>query len=116
MPQGRFKNPVEAVLTGIKDFANRKSNVRPLNESDRLDGKVCMVTGANSGVGYAVALDFAKRGAHLIMACRSGIPEAGEKIKAESGSDKVEMMQVDLSDVPSINNLADQLRDRNIPV
>lgn len=114
MPQGRFKNPVEAVLTGIKDFAGRKSNVRPLNEHDRLDGKYCMVTGANSGVGFAIAVEFASRGANLIMACRSGIPEAGEKVKAFSGSEKVEMLFVDLSDIDSIHALADQLKAKQI--
>ena len=66
--KGRFENPVEAVLTGILDFAKRKSNVRPLNEQDRLDGKTCVITGANSGIGYAVAVELAKRGANLIMA------------------------------------------------
>lgn len=112
MAKGRFKNPVEAALTGIKDFAQRKSNVRELTGADRLDGKLCLVTGANSGVGFAIAEQLARRGAHLLMACRGGHPQAGEEIRRRSGSDTVEMLPVDLSDFNSIHRLADEIKDR----
>ena len=36
--------------------------------------KTALVTGANSGLGFAIAVDMAKRGALVIMGCRSGIP------------------------------------------
>ena len=67
---GRFHNPVEAVLTGVYDFFKRKSNIRPLMPTDRLDGQTVLITGANSGVGFAVAEELARRGAHLLLACR----------------------------------------------
>lgn len=111
---GRFKNPVEAVLTGVVEYFKRETNIRPLRENDRLDGKKCLITGANSGIGYAIALELAMRGADLIMACRSGIPEAGEKIRAASGSQTVEMMKVDISDATSIHELCDQLKERGV--
>lgn len=111
---GRFKNPVEAVLTGVFEYFKRETNIRPLQESDRLDGKKCLITGANSGVGFAVAVELAKRGADLIMACRGGIPEAGEKVKALSGSETVEMLPVDLSDAESIHRLCDKLKERRV--
>jgi len=72
------------------------------------------VTGANSGLGKAIAIRLAARGAHVIMACRSGIPEAGQDVRTASGSDKVEMIQVDLSDFDSMTAFCDQLRDRNV--
>lgn len=111
---GRFKNPVEAVLTGVVEYFKRETNIRPLRDTDRLNGKKCLVTGANSGIGFAVAVDLAKRGADLIMACRSGIPEAGEKVRALSGSATVEMMSVDLSDANSIHRLCNQLKEQGI--
>lgn len=37
----------------------------------RLYGKVAIVTGANSGIGRQVTVELARRGARVIMACRS---------------------------------------------
>ena len=107
-------NPVTAVLSGLLDQRSKAPKVAPVADGVRLDGRTCLVTGANSGLGKAIAIRLAKRGAHVIMACRSGIPEAGQDVRAESGSDQVEMIQVDLSDFDSIAAFCDQLRDRNI--
>ena len=103
-----------AVATALIDLFGNKRHFPPLKESDRIDGKTCLVTGANSGLGKAIAIQLAQRGGHVIMACRSGIPEAGDEVKKLSGSNKVEMIQVDLSDLNSVNTLCDQLRDRGI--
>jgi NAD(P)-dependent dehydrogenase (short-subunit alcohol dehydrogenase family) len=107
-------NPFTAVLSGVLDQRNEDPKVAPVPRGVRLDGRTCLVTGANSGLGKAVAIRLAERGAHVIMACRSGIPEAGQDVRAESGSDKVEMIQVDLSDFDSITAFCDELRDRNV--
>ncbi len=47
-------------------------------------------------MGFGIAVEMAKRGAHVIMAGRSAIPEAGEKVKKMSGSEKAEMIHLDL--------------------
>jgi len=111
---GRFRNPVEAVLVGVLEFIRRKNNIRPLQESDRLDGRNCLITGASSGVGYALAVQLARRGARLFLACRSGIPQVGEQITALTGNDQIEMLHVDLADLRSVHQLCDTLRDRGI--
>lgn len=111
---GRFKNPIEATLTGIKDIFRKQTLAKRLTNQDRLDGKTCLVTGANSGLGYAIAVDLAKRGARVIMACRRQIPEAGESVKKESGSDNVEMLKVELGDLNSIQAFCDEIKQQGI--
>ena len=79
-------------------------------KSQRIDGKVCLVTGANSGLGQAVAIDLAARGGTVLMACRSGHPQAGEEVKRRSGSGEVRMLKVDLANLASVHRLCDELR------
>ncbi|MGB5813324.1 MAG: SDR family NAD(P)-dependent oxidoreductase [Polyangiales bacterium] len=107
-------NPFTAVLSGLLDQRNRAPKIEAVDPNLRLDGRTVLVTGANSGLGKGIAIRLAERGAHVIMACRSGIPEAGEDVKRESGSGDVEMMQVDLSSFPSMDRFCDELRKRNV--
>ncbi|MEO1654162.1 MAG: SDR family NAD(P)-dependent oxidoreductase, partial [Bacteroidota bacterium] len=116
MSHGRFNNPVQAVLTGLKDLFGKQDLEDRFDDNNRIEGKTCVVTGANTGLGYAIAVQLAQRGGNVIMACRSGIPEAGERVKADSGSDKVKMMKVDLSDVPSIHAFCDALKKENMSI
>ena len=108
------KGVVSAVLTGLMDLFSQKNQLPSLNPGQRIDGKVCLVTGANSGLGKAVATDLARRGGHVLMVCRSGIPHAGEEVKLASGNPNIEMLQADLSDLNSVSQLCDQMKARNI--
>ena len=92
----------------MDSFRKQKLSER-LTDKDRMDGKTCIVTGANSGLGFALATDLAKRGGNVIMACRSQIPEAGEKVKALSGSEKVSMMRLYLSELDAVHAFCDTL-------
>ena len=76
MAEGRFDNPIVAAMAGFLDLFRKQELSDRLKDTDRIDGKTCLVTGANSGLGFAIAVDLARRGGHVIMACRRQIPEA----------------------------------------
>lgn len=101
---------LRAVSGAIGDRYSERPTLDPVPERVRIDGRVCLVTGANSGLGKAVAVDLARRGGRVFMACRGGHPEAGEDVRRLSGSDSVEMLQVDLADLESVHALAGRLR------
>jgi NAD(P)-dependent dehydrogenase (short-subunit alcohol dehydrogenase family) len=114
MSHGRFDNPVVAALAGVKDFFRKQKLTDRLKDTDRADGKTILITGANSGLGFGLAVDFAKRGGRVIMACRRQIPEAGEKVEKLSGSKLVEMRHLDLSKLDSIHAFCDGLVQDNV--
>ena len=116
MAEGRFKNPVVASLAGVKDFFAKQELASRYSETGRADGLTVLITGANSGLGFALAVEFARRGARVIMAGRSKIPEAGEKVKKLSGSEKVEMRYLDLSKIGTIHSLVQSMVDEDIRI
>jgi NAD(P)-dependent dehydrogenase (short-subunit alcohol dehydrogenase family) len=114
MSHGRFDNPVVAALAGFWDLFRKQDNAKRLTDRDRFDGKTVIITGANSGLGFGLSVEIARRGGHVIMACRSQIPGAGEKVKKISGSENVEMRKLDLSKIDSIYNFCEGLVKDNI--
>ena len=103
---------LRAMTKAVVDRFTQRRTLRAVPESVRIDGRVCLVTGANSGLGKAVAIDLAKRGGHVLMACRGGHPQAGEDVRRASGSHAVEMLRVDLADLDSVHALADEIGRR----
>jgi NAD(P)-dependent dehydrogenase (short-subunit alcohol dehydrogenase family) len=73
-----------------------------------VDGKLCMVTGANAGIGKKIALGLSGMGAHVIMVCRDPVRgrEAQEEIRSLSKNDRVELLVADLSSQKQIRDLA----------
>lgn len=71
----------------------------------RLDGKVAVVTGSNSGVGAATAKLFAKEGAKVVISARRlpQLEEVAEEIRAAGG--EVLVVQTDVSKVEDCENL-----------
>lgn len=103
MAHGRFDNPIVAALAGVKDFFRKQDLADRLKDTDRIDGKTCLVTGANSGLGYALSVDLAKRGGNIIMACRRQLEQSETRAKEESGSDQVNAKYLDLSKIETIH-------------
>ena len=71
-------------------------------------GKTAIITGSNSGIGKETALDFAKRGARVILACRDEekASNAAKDIISETGSDKVIFRVLDLASFESVRAFA----------
>lgn len=112
MSHGRFKNPIEAAMTGLRDRFGPQMLASRLTPALRLDGRTCLVTGASTGLGLAIATQLAQRGGRVLMVSRSRIPEAGHEVRRLSGCDTVEQFRVDLSDLRQIHAFADALRER----
>lgn len=75
-------------------------------------GRVAIVTGSNSGIGYEAARMLAVRGARVVLACRN--KEKGqaalERILRERSDAQVQLSLVDLSDLSSVLRFAESFR------
>jgi NAD(P)-dependent dehydrogenase (short-subunit alcohol dehydrogenase family) len=84
------------------------------NSAHLLHGKVCLVTGATSGVGLVTAQALACQGATLIVVGRN--PERGaatvSRIQHETGNSAVELIIADLSAQAQVRRLASEVQRR----
>jgi NAD(P)-dependent dehydrogenase (short-subunit alcohol dehydrogenase family) len=79
-----------------------------------MDGKTCMVTGANRGIGKATAIGLAKLGANVVMVCRD--PDRGnaarDAVIQASNNESINLMLADLSSQSSIRHMAQEFLDK----
>lgn len=84
-------------------------------QDQRLQGKTCLVTGANTGIGLETARSLANQGATVIMTSRSR--EKGEAaladVQGSTGSERVELIDLDLASFSSIRRAATEVLDRH---
>ncbi|XP_028276291.1 dehydrogenase/reductase SDR family member 13-like [Parambassis ranga] len=97
-----------AVLLYVLIYYNVCRGARCLS-SVKLRGKTVIVTGSNTGIGKSTALDLAKRGARVIMACRNKekAEAAAFDIRRESGNNQVVFMELDLASLKSVRRFAE---------
>jgi retinol dehydrogenase-12 len=83
-----------------------------------LNNRIALITGGNAGIGRSTALELARNGAHVFIACR-------DKDKAQSVIDefstfpmigKIEYLGLDLSDLDSVKDCANAFKSKNLPL
>ena len=77
-----------------------------------LRNRIALITGASRGIGQAVAVRFAKEGAHVILVARNskGLEETDDLIRAHGGSST--LVPLDLTEFSKIDDLARQVNAR----
>jgi NAD(P)-dependent dehydrogenase (short-subunit alcohol dehydrogenase family) len=79
-----------------------------------MTGRICLITGATSGIGKAAAIELAKMNATVVMVARN--KEKGEQtlvnVKQTSGNSNVDLLIADLSSMNQVRNLAEEFKQR----
>lgn len=84
------------------------------NPQSMLQGRICVVTGANSGIGRETALGLAQRGATVLAVCRdrSKGEVAVATLKKESGSKNIALFNADLTSRSEIETLHADIKEK----
>jgi NAD(P)-dependent dehydrogenase (short-subunit alcohol dehydrogenase family) len=77
-----------------------------------LIGKIAIVTGSNTGIGYETALDLFQKGAKVYVACRNEekATAAIERMKAEGGTGELVYGHLDLASLSSVKAFAENVK------
>lgn len=79
-----------------------------------MQGKICVITGANAGIGFETAKALAEKGAEIVMISRNETKgqAAREQIVQAGGHERVHLMLADMSSQQQIRDVGAQIRDR----
>ncbi len=79
-----------------------------------MQGKVVVVTGANTGIGFETAVGVAARGATTVLACRNRAKAeaAAREVVTRTWNEDVAVVDLDLADLASVRRAADEVRTR----
>jgi NAD(P)-dependent dehydrogenase (short-subunit alcohol dehydrogenase family) len=78
-----------------------------------IEGKLCLITGATSGIGAATAMELAGRGAHVLLVARDPTRgrAAAEAIRDAHPDAQVEVLECDLAQLDDVRRLARTVED-----
>ena len=104
---------LRATLAGLRDLVRPRVRLQ-LRDDERLDGRTALITGGNRGLGLGIAEQLARRGARLLLACRSGGAEAVARLRSATGNQAIEALPVDLAERASVAALVDMIAERGV--
>ena len=91
-----------------------KKLVDSFQENFQMDGKICVITGATSGIGIETAFNLAQKGARLVLACRN--LSKGETVarstRTKSGNGRIDVSHCDLASLDSVRNFVNDFKRR----
>ncbi len=78
-------------------------------------GRIALITGANTGLGYCNALDLAAKGAKVVMACRNEdrALKAMQLIRGDLGDADLEFLKLDLGSLDAVRAAVSEYRSRH---
>ncbi len=99
-------------------FQRHQRRFRAADLERRLDGRCCLVTGANAGLGKATALALADRGAHVRLLCRNAerAAAARDDIRRRTGNPNVQADVLDVADLASVRRFVAEARLTRVDV
>ena len=97
----------------IKTIARPKIVDWKTSDIPNLNGKICLITGANSGLGYYTAKALAEKKAHVIIACRSSEKAklAIQKLQKNNPEGLFSPLELDLSDLRNVIEAQSKISD-----
>lgn len=104
-------DPTIALSFDRTGFAIHSLSFDPAALDVELSGKRCLVTGANSGIGFETALGLADLGAEVVLLCRDA--ERGEAARARimeaSGNTRISVELLDISNLAEVREVGSRL-------
>ncbi len=79
-----------------------------------MEGKTCLITGANTGIGLYTCLGLAQKGAEIVMCARNAVQvkEAQEMIISKTGNSRIHTMIADLRSLKEVKDLSQKFLQR----
>ena len=105
------ESPVAATFTALKDLISPRLDIERPRDAQSMQGRRLLITGGTSGLGRALAVNCARRGAQLLIVGRKRVPELEQELQA-LGAPQVETLACDLADLDQVITLIQTLKTK----
>ncbi|NNL64696.1 MAG: SDR family oxidoreductase [Myxococcales bacterium] len=115
---GRIVDPFVVGSFDRTGFRIHSLTFDPADLDVDLSGRRCLVTGANSGIGFETAVGLAERGADVTLLCRNAErgAEAVARLRERTPNGQATLELLDVSDLDSVRSFADRFGEAPVDV